>query len=287
MQEQPAHVLLDPGRALCWEDTDTLRIGFDRSDTRVVRPSAAAQRVITRLVTGIPEDEFEQLVAPGAPDLGGVREILNTLRPALVRRPPDSTAARLLTNHDSPTRHPSSIRAVMSDDGRENRWIHSILEANWLCNFVRSSAPPELAIQVIRFLEPLERTSRWLSAGIPHLLIRFTDEAARIGPLVSASGSPCHSCEALHLVDADPALPTLATQMHGRHAGSETPQTSLLVGAIATHFVHAWKHGATWIHDVQVCVPIHRGIASGIPSRVRLRTHPECGCALSAESLPL
>ncbi len=279
-----AHVLIDPGRTVAWNDETTLRVGFERGNVLISAPTPELQYLLKRLLTGIPEEEFKSIVTHAGSKNPSVRNAINTLRPALVRRVPK----RRRTKHDAPSQAlpPSSVRAVISDDGREIRNLQSALENNWLCSFEKSSANPELAIQVIRFLEPLERSNRWLSETVPHLLIRFTDEAVRIGPLVSASGSPCHSCEALHLVEKDPSLPGVAAQFYGRRPSSETDNVSLLVGAIAALFVQVWRAGRTWVSDSQLILPVRHGSISGIPTLTRISTHPECGCAINAGSQP-
>lgn len=285
MQYTSALVQLDPGRTLCWESEDILRVGFDRQGTRVDSSNPAVQRLIERLVSGIPAHEVDELLCNDRnthPDSHAVRDALKALRPALVHRTP-SRAGYAPVENRAPLkeRTPSAIRATICDDGSEIPEIRSALEANWLCSFTRSSAPPELAVQVLRFLEPLGRTSRWLSDGIPHLLIRYTDEAVRVGPLISRDGSPCHSCEVLSLVEHDASLPALAVQLYGRRPSSESAHTALTVGAAAAHYVQMWRSGARWVHDTQLCFPVVRGTVSGLPVKLIITTHPECGCAFS------
>lgn len=283
MHHQSAQILLDPGRALCWEDESTLRIGFDQDVLLVGGLTPRAQRVVARLVTGMPEHEFKILVRQSNAVAKDVHDVLNSIRPALLRmRVPARLPVARASHPESSVQ--SSIRASIHDDGREVPGLRSALEANWLCTFEPSSADPELAIQVIRFLEPLERAGRWVSAGIPHLLIRFTDEAVRIGPLIDADGAPCHTCEALHLIERDPELAVVAAQFYGKLPSSESVQTSLLASSIAAHYVHAWRDGALWVHDSQLLVPVRRGTVSGLPSLTRIKTHSECGCSLSEES---
>ncbi|MGO3147211.1 MAG: hypothetical protein ACTIJ6_05985 [Leucobacter sp.] len=285
MQNSSPLVQLDPGRTLCWEGEDTLRVGFDRQGTRVDSSEPKVQRLIERLISGIPEHEVDEILRDRqneSPDTSAMRDALIALRPALVRR---ALSRASLVQGEPETllgeRAPSAVRATICDDGSEIPEIRSALETNWLCSFTRSSAPPELAVQVLRFLEPLERTSRWLSDGIPHLLIRYTDESIRVGPLISRDGSPCHSCEVLSLVERDAALPALAVQLYGRRPSSESHHTALAIGAAAAHYVQMWRSGARWVHNTQLCFPVVRGTFSGLPEKLTITTHPECGCALS------
>lgn len=274
MQRSANFVQIDPDRALCWESENRLRVGFDRVLAQVAAPPGAAQRLLGALIAGVDDDE---LVEPALSIKHGKSgaELLDQLRPALVMRTRSPSAQQAKPAS-------SSIRASMSDDGREVPGLRTALEANWLCHFERGPAPPELAIQVLRFLEPLERTRRWLSDRVPHLLIRFTDDVVRIGPLVSGSGSPCHCCEVLALLDVDPGLPALAAQLYGSIPGTESPIVSSLAGAIAANYVQAWKSGDPRVHNTQVSLPASRGLVSGMPTLVKIDTHPECGCSLSA-----
>ncbi len=279
MSSEAALVQIDPGRALCWEQDETIRIGFDLGHVRVASPSPEVQRVFQTLVRGMSEDDFLALTRHPGSGSDDIRDLVNTLKPVLVRRTPGRAGS-----HPTRSSHPSAVRTVLHDDGRELPGLRAALEANWLCNIERSSAPPELAVQVLRFLEPLERTRRWLGAGIPHLIIRLTDDAIRVGPLVSPDGGPCHSCEVMHLIDADAALPKLAVQLLGRTPGSESASNGQLVGAIAAQVVRAWKNGAQWVHSSQIVLPISKRQISGLATKHTVVPHPECGCSLGAHS---
>lgn len=274
MQRSTNFVQIDPDRALCWESEGTLRVGFDRVLAQVAAPTSAAQRLLGALIAGVHEEELGEPQFSATHGVPGT-ELLEQLQPALITRPQTPS-----THHQRPAG--SSIRTTMSDDGREVPGLREALEAHWQCHFERGAAPPELAIQVLRFLEPLERTRRWLSDRVPHLIIRFTDDVVRIGPLVSGSGGPCHCCEVLTLLDNDPQLPTLAAQLYGSIPTTESPHVAGLVGAIAAVYVHAWTSGDARVHNTQVLLPASRGMVSGLATIEKIRIHPECGCALSA-----
>lgn len=277
MSRQEILVQIDPGRALCWEQSDTIRVGFERVVARVPAPSAEAQRVLQTLIYGIPEAAFHELQNRPGPDPHGIKALLHALQPALVRHRRNTSEA---TKNEVRNSRSDLTHTAIYDDGRPVPGLQHTLETQRLCRFDRRPVPPELVIQVVRFLEPLERTRRWLGAGIPHLVVRFTDELLRVGPLVSAAGSPCHVCEALHLVDADPALPALAVQLYGTTPGSETPANSPIIGVLAAHFIRAWKNRAEWIHHSQIVVPVSRREASGLAMLRTIVPHPECGCTI-------
>ncbi len=196
-----------------------------------------------------------------APQFGGASAVM----PESARRPP---TARLF------------------DDGIDVPWLRETLGSSSECVLRREAKPPDLAVQVLRFLEPLGRTARWLRAGVPQLIIRFSDGAARVGPLVTPDGAPCHGCEMLHLTDADPALPAVASQLYGARPSSETGEVSQVAATAAVHFVRAWRRGEPWVHDRQLELPVAHGKLQAFPRLRQLRTHPECGCALSDPPQP-
>lgn len=175
----------------------------------------------------------------------------------------------------------TALRVTVCDDGRAVHGLAAALEADWMCRVGDRSGPPELAVQVIRHLEPFSRTSRWIWAEIPHLLIRFTDEAALVGPLVAARGAPCHSCEALTLVEEDPGLPDLVAQRYGTIPRSETGPVGALVSAVAAHLVRHWLAGSTAVHRTQIAIPVRDGLAAGTPAIREISPHRECGCSFA------
>lgn len=180
-----------------------------------------------------------------------------------------------------------AIRTAIRDDGRAIRGLREQLSHAWMCTFPEGTAPPELGIHIIRYLEPLTRVQHWLSGGVPHLIIRFTDDEVRVGPLVAERGAPCHSCEALHLVDANPALPVLAARAYGRLPLSETDEVGIVAGAAAAVFVQHWRSGSQHVHTQQLAIPVSDGIVSGLPTLHEVAPHPDCACSINAESRPL
>ncbi|KAM9864037.1 hypothetical protein ACI1US_00196 [Leucobacter sp. BZR 635] len=308
MRESHTVTQIDPTLPVMWESETTLRVGFDRAVARVVAASPAAQRVTARLMRGATDEELSSR------DPRVSRQVLAALAPALVTRnvsvqaspeqprsPPPPQRLRRAPAPTQMTQPPpqppqpprpppaplfrQAIRTRISDDGREVNRLRASLSARHLCSFVRGAAP-ELAVEVLRFLEPLGRTSRWLTSRTPHLLIRFTDEAARVGPLVAPRGSPCHGCETLNLIDSDPALPAIAAQLYGGVPGSENPEVSALVSAVATYVVQAWRRREAWVHTHQLTLPVRRGTLAGLPTLTEIAVHPECSCAISNESRP-
>ncbi|UOR00325.1 hypothetical protein MUN77_09045 [Leucobacter allii] len=320
---------LHPDLPVCWEDPDTLRIGFERALARVRFPSAGAQRFIGLLAEGIEEDRL-----PGAARRAGItmREahaLLADLGPALiVERVParagtgvrvggrsgvrgsaaaDATAAASASASASASGTVASggsaagtvasgqatragmprLRVALCDDGRDVPGLRDALLASDLCRLdLARGETPELVLYVERYLEPLERAQRWLMAGLPQLLLRFTDGGVHVGPLISPAGAPCHTCLALALVAADPAAPALAAQLSGRRPRSETAAVAQLAAACAAVFVRRWRAEDPGVHVTGVRVPVDDGLPSGLPEARTVEPHPECACGLGADPPP-
>ncbi|WP_449281581.1 hypothetical protein [Leucobacter sp.] len=275
---------IHPDLPLCWEDPETLRIGFERARARIRSPSAGAQRFIGRLVSGVPGDELLEEARRAGLMPPEARRLLDDLAPALLTAPgPPGPSA--------PTARPRLLRTILGDDGREPPGLRDALIATGLCTFDggeegASGAHCELAVHVERFLEPLERAQRWLIEEVPHLLVRFTDGAVQVGPLVGARGRPCHSCISLGFLSRDPAYPVLAAQLSGRTPRSETAASAHMAAAFAALLIREWLSGAETAHVKRFTIPVHRGLVHGAPRIDVVSPHGGCGCALSAAARP-
>lgn len=276
-----ARTRIDPDLSLCWEDPETLRIGFERARVRVRTPSPGAQRLIGRLLTGVPSarlfDEAHRVgVAPQE-----ARRLLDQLAPALGSAAP------------GPEPRAQRLRAVLDDDGREPPGLRDALIATGLCVFDAAlgdahepSSRTDLAIHVERFLEPLERAQRWLIEGVPHLLLRLTDGAVQVGPLVSPGGRPCHTCISLAFVRRDPAYPVLAAQLWGRVPASESRASVHMATAYAAVLIREWLAGDPGVHTRRFRIPVRHGFVHGPPSIEKVAPHDECACTLTAADRP-
>ncbi|GAB2570245.1 hypothetical protein [Leucobacter ruminantium] len=273
--------LIHPDLPLCWEDADTVRIGFDRAVARVHRPTAAMQRLIGALRSGVSSDRLQSEARRTGTTPQEVQRVLEALRPALLeeRRGPRRPVAQ-------PLRPLRPLRTVIHDDGRPVAGLRRALGATEPCDIdtLDTAEQCELIIHVERYLEPLEQAQRWLSAGIPHLLLRFTDRAVHVGPVIEASGAPCHSCVSLALVAADAALPVLATQLHGRVPQSETAAAAELAAAYAALVVREWLAGRRSARSSRWVIPVTFGSVSGPPSLEAVTPHPGCGCGERLEA---
>ncbi len=296
-----------PDLPLCWEDPDTLRVGFERAQARVRHPSPGAQRLIGALVSGIAPRRLSREAQRLGATPQEARELLTALSPALesvpapgapdreapIRTAPDgdgSTGRAPLHGASrgdarrrtaAPAAAQRSLRALVCDDGREVPGLRAALSATGLCALDEQPSLEqgyELVVHVERFLEPLERAQRWLSLAVPHLLIRFTDRTVTVGPLVSELGAPCHTCCALTMLDEDPAYPVLAAQLYGSSPRTETAAGAHMAAAFAAMLIGRWRAGDPSARATRAIIPMRRGQVSDAPRLVSVAPHPECAC---------
>lgn len=263
---------IDPDLPLCWEDADTVRIGFERAAVRIVRPPAAVQRLLGALCTGIPTRKVREEARKRGVSPRAYRDLMSALEPAL-RREQSLRGGR---REDPPPR----LRVVVSDDGREAPGLRTVLGALEHCDVDAEARAEEsdLVVHVERYLEPLERAQRWRAMGVPHLLMRFSDRVVQIGPIVEPDGSPCHSCVSLGLVARDPALPVLAIQLHGKIPRSETAAASEAAAAYISRLIRDWRAGATAARRTRWVIPVVHGRPSGPAREESVPPHPGCSC---------
>lgn len=270
---------------LCWETPDTLRLGFDEVAVRLGPLSAAARRTIELLCVGVSNAADPVAAVAEAIRMAGSRDAdassLAAVLPQYVTSSAQSQTGKM-------TGVPA-LRTFIADNGRNVTGLAHALDACGAFAFTRITSRPDFVLRVIRYLEPLEWTQRWLMNGVPHLLIRYTDVGVRIGPLVSSEGAPCHTCEALQIVDEDPLAPRLAAQLVQQVPASETPTMTRLAIAHAMPFVQAWRQGHAWVRHQQLVIPLSRGDHPASTSRIgashweTIVPHAECGCTLAAQ----
>lgn len=270
---------LDPDLPICWEDPDTLRIGFEHAAVRIARPSAAVQRIIAGFRGGLPlTTSTARRYGVSAADWTRTVELL---APILVECP-DPTIAGVDASEASP-------RLTVDGDGRTSRSLRATLAQS---GFSVSSmlAPPDgdgpdphLLVVVQHFLEPVSAEQLLLAERVPGLLLRFTDRSLWVGPLSLPGASPCWECAAHRDIDADPALPVLAAQLLGREARASAAPLAVL--SAATMIAAALGHldrGDSELRRGRWRIAMDRD-APGLDREFHpLKPHPSCRCAASA-----
>lgn len=301
---RPVLTCVDPALPLCWESPDTLRLGFDRAEVRIPTPSAATQRLLDALRTGVPFGGLSRVAQHVGASAAERRALIERLAPVLVSRPATPTgepcrtpgfvrlriavlgtseAAAVLreacarAGHDAfewrPDSEPVSAQQPVptpqpTPQPRSDQWIAPI------------QPRPDLVIAVERFLLPPRTTQLLIEHEIPHLLVRFSDRGVRVGPLVRPGSGPCTVCVALHDTDADPSLPALAVQLPGVRPASETPACAETAASMAMSAIHHWLAGAHWPHLMRQRAEVHDGLPMPGIACESLAVHPNCGCGL-------
>lgn len=269
-----SRLLIDPNLPLCWEDQQTLRVGFEDAYARIHDPSPAAQRLLLAFLRGIDPDRLRQTARSVGLSEKEARSIMAALGPALITPPNKAPRSRRAT-------HPS-LKIAVCDDGREVPGLASALAGTGLCqlDFDFQNQTPDLIVFVERFLEPFERAQRWLMEGIPQLLVRFTDTAVHVGPIVEPPGAPCHSCVALGLVARDQAYPVMAAQLWRVTPRSETPANAGIAAGFAGALIRDWQRGNAHTRSTRVVIPVRQDRIGAPPRYEQAQAHEECACSL-------
>ena len=268
----PLLTRLDPSLPICWEDPDTLRVGFEHAIARVRRPTAGVQRFIGVLRRGVDADRLPDEARRAGVTLGEARAAVAQLGPALLaQRAANATEAA------------APLTAQMCDGGRPVAALREALLESGVCRFPArdessASGDIDLVVFVERYWEPLERAQRWLMEGVPHLLIRFTDGAVHVGPIIDADGRPCHTCISLARVESDAATAALAAQLAGAAVASERRDAAVLAGAYAAGLIRAWSAGDAAAHRTRIVLPVSRALSIPAPRVEQVEPHLDCAC---------
>lgn len=270
---------IDPNLPLCWEDSHTLRVGFEDAFARLRDPSPGAQRLLYALLRGIDPDRVAESARAVGISQREAEHVISALSPALVTRDIPLSISVAGPGHDSVR---SRLSIAVCDAGREVPGLVEAIAGTGLCrlDYDYNLQQPELIVYVERFLEPLERAQRWLMAGVPQLLMRFTDTAVYVGPVVEPPGVPCHACVALSLVARDPAYPVLAAQLTAVTPRSETAASAGIAVGFAGALIRDWLSGTDHARGAQVVIPTAHGWVTAPPRFETVLPHPECACTL-------
>lgn len=274
---EPSLTSIDPDFPVCWENPETLRVGFEHPIARVTNPTAGMQRFVGALRRGIDAEQLTHEARRAGATVGEARATVAQLEPALLVR----RTAKLSAERTMPT-------ALMCDAGRSVPAFPEVLRAAGACWFPPATTPPkrtdiDLVIFVERYWEPLERAQRWLMDEVPHLLVRFTDRAVHVGPIVPANGRPCHTCVSLERIERDPATAALAAQLAGAPVASERPESAVLAAAYAAELVHAWSRGDTDANHTRIVLPVSSARFIAQPRIESVEPHPECACGARSD----
>lgn len=119
-----------------------------------------------------------------------------------------------------------------------------------------------------------------LRAGVPHLYVGVVEEFGIIGPLVIPAMSACGHCLVLRREDEDAAWPRVLAQLaengpgRARTPACDTALATTVAGLAALHVQIHLDGGRPPSVDGWCEV----SATDGMPRRLRLRGHPDCGC---------
>lgn len=254
-------VRLNPSIPLVWRSPDTIQAGVDRPVAVFSGMTAALERLVLALQSGLPLANARALGIEAGAAEAAVDGLLDALRPALLTVRAGSGApepATVLFDGDGPT---------------TQRMLRLLPEAG-----IRPCAPgdePNLAVIVAHYVIEPERHGRWLRRDIPHLPVVFGDDAVRVGPLVEPGSGPCLSCLEHHRIDADAAWPAIAIQMLRRRAATETGRNSGLVASLVVATIDGYlRSGVNPLSASSLVIDA----ASAALSRREHLPHERCGC---------
>lgn len=115
---------IDPALPLCWEDPETLRLGFDRAEARISRPSAGTQRLLGVLQRGLPLSQLARaslLVGATAAERCSLIELI---APVLITRPLEGRDGGTRSNARGGERDRTSGRKRESPDEKPGDGTH-------------------------------------------------------------------------------------------------------------------------------------------------------------------
>lgn len=302
---------LDPYIPHCWESPHTLRFGFDTPRLRLNEPCEKTQTLINALTIGLPRANFFALADKIGFDKNRALSLLTQLRPVLSQTPAQTaqklkrTPIKAVLNDDG-----LSVKGLARELARvAHISFHSpsINNANITnaAGTTNASSTPNtlettenktstktpgratdhpaninLVFLIEHYLASPHRAALWLSRGIPHMPIRFSDSMVQIGPIIRPEGAPCHYCICLTLGDKDPSLPRLASQLQGERAPSATEEVARATAPLAAALISRLIAGDEDAHTSFFTLPVRHGLPDANPREQKICKHVSCACGL-------
>jgi hypothetical protein len=216
--------ILLPGTHVLRRDADTLQVGLDPAERILLRDTPRHRRLVLQPPVG---DSLALLEGALLPDDGALRASLPR-----ADDDPDSVWAR----------HSLASRARQQVSGQATRLVpentivlvqaYGATPAEQLADDVRrlvrrtglpappqrptgprrDPAPRELHVVVAVGEPPREPLDRLVDADVPHVLLRFVEGRAVVGPLVAPRATACLRCLDLHRTEGDRGWPLLLEQ---------------------------------------------------------------------------
>jgi len=145
--------------------------------------------------------------------------------------------------------------------------------------------PPTLVVLAPRdgsgaFTGAAAEAQQLMRAGVPHLYVGVLEHLGIVGPLVLPGASACGSCATLARRDEDEAWPKLLAQLadegpgRPRSPACDSALATAVAGLAALH-VELFLDGG---RPPSVDGWCELSAADGMARRLRLQSHPGCGC---------
>ncbi len=283
---------LDPTFPLCWESTETLRIGFETAQARLLAPTPQEQRFIGKLSKGVSTRELPMVAKKCGLSAAEQHSLLQRLAPVLVRvrgsKASSRTAEVRRARRSAPELHVIGQGAFAAELQRlfAREGVSSTIVPSVRPDETASSPPPipEFAVIIERFFGAATVPHQLFSSGVPHFPICLTDHSVFAGPLVLPGRSPCLACVELNRVDADPLIAVLAAQIVRATPSSETLACAELAASLALIAFRQWQAETLSDRSVRLRFPVRNGRPHYAPAAENVLPHPECGCGLSRDA---
>lgn len=275
-------IRIDPSLPLCWESTDTLRVGFEQAEVRLRDPSPRQQRFISLLQRGLLTSDL-----PSASRKTGVpaREraaLLDALAPVLQRIPAKSSKTADETAEH--TGRGSTIVEIIGDGGFAAMLRAGFLRAGFEVSDA-SDGTPAFTVLVERFICSAAKAQHLLICEVPHLPVLLTDRSMVIGPLIMPQGAPCLACVELQEAEEDPLRSTLAAQLLGVRPAAESPACAEVAAALCASLIRQQRLGIPDLCQARLRFPVRGGVPGTVATVERIVPHRECACVTLSQSI--
>ncbi len=262
---------LDPRFPLVWRTPSSLQIGVDHALARFDSVSAADEIMLHALRVGAGFEGLRMLAEDATGDAGALTRVLERVRPALdSARASPFAGADIVVEGDSPAA--SALRRLFAQ----------LVARGSAVGGGGGDTRPDLAVIVAAWAVRPADAARWLRQDVAHLAVVFSDQEARIGPLVTPGTGPCLHCVERAAISRDAAWPAMASQLLGRRATSEEPLLVASVSAITARLVRG--HLARDGRGLRPGAVVHVNAASGVVTETVRSVHPECACQALPEN---
>jgi bacteriocin biosynthesis cyclodehydratase domain-containing protein len=255
---------LDPRIPLVWRDPFSLQFGVTDPVTVLRDVSAADERMISALTTGISRSGLEMIGRASGATERDVDRLVTRLGPALESddRPVPAT---VVIAGSGPT-----VVQLAADLGATGTRVRVAAGPD-----AAASEDCDLAIVVSAFVIAPEYHALWLRRDVPHLPVVIGDTAVSVGPVVEPGTGPCLYCLNRYRVEEDAAWPAIATQLLGRRAAAESPLVASEAAALASRAVtrRLRAGGAASVHTEW-----RLDMSTGAVTTIERLPHPDCGC---------